>query len=102
MPIAKLKYEKRKDPLIIIIISIVISSILMIYPLAVIIITRCIIILLTPPLILGKNIGGKRQASILTAMYQVHLHATCPILGRLRFIMVKMKLLMVQLPMVLN
>ena len=34
MPIAKLKYEKRKDPLIIIIISIVISSILMIYPLS--------------------------------------------------------------------
>ncbi|MCU4359506.1 rod shape-determining protein MreD [Acinetobacter ursingii] len=34
MPIAKLKYEKRKDPLIIIIISIIISSILMIYPLS--------------------------------------------------------------------
>lgn len=34
MPIAKLKYEKRKDPLIVIILSIVISSVLVVYPLS--------------------------------------------------------------------
>ena len=34
MRIAKLKFEKRKDPLIIIILSIVISSVLMVYPLS--------------------------------------------------------------------
>lgn len=34
MPIAKLSYEKRKDPLWMIIISIVIGSILMVYPMA--------------------------------------------------------------------
>ena len=34
MPIAKLNYEKRKDPLWMIIISIVIGSILMVYPIA--------------------------------------------------------------------
>ncbi|ENX09947.1 MULTISPECIES: rod shape-determining protein MreD [Acinetobacter] len=32
MPIAKLNYEKRKDPLLMIILSIVIGSVLMIYP----------------------------------------------------------------------
>ena len=34
MPIAKIEFEKRKDPLWMIIISIVIGSILMVYPIA--------------------------------------------------------------------
>ena len=34
MPIAKLRYEKRKDPLIVIILSVIVGSVLMVYPLS--------------------------------------------------------------------